>query len=570
MANFLLLKTLVVIVVAFVAVLLVTRVRLPAVLGYLIAGVAIGPHGVDLFAASHGTAFLAELGIIFLMFMVGLQTSLPAMIDARSDVFGAGSLQVGLTVLVVGGATLALGAGLPAAILMGGVIAMSSTAITLKQLSDDDEVTTPHGRLAVGVLLFQDLAAVAMLVALDAWGAGGSSGAPRIVSHLAIAAAALLAAALIFRPVFRVALTAVARTKSPDLFLLSVLILALGTAFVLRCAGLSPPIGAFLAGLVISESDFRHQIEDDIRAFRDILVGLFFVTVGMEVDLFSITRRPLAVLLWTVALLPGKAAIGLLVGTILRWPAAMSVRVALTLAHGGEFGLLLLTQAMPVGIVEGPLGQPALLALAISMGLGPILIQRSEAIARRFAPTGEMPAPATGAGASTGGSSDLEDHVILGGCGRVGRLVATVLAAAEIPHVIVELDLARALAARAEGHRVVCGDAGHRRVLDDAGLTRARLVVITFSHRGAVERVLHHARDDNPILPSLVSVDDEGDLAALAAAGAGTVFPEHISAGLALADQVLLLCGIPQEGAARIITAVRAELHPELGGRVGI
>src|SRR6266403_2752458 len=377
MADALLIKTLVVIVASVGAIGLVARARLPAAAGYLLAGLGIGPHGWQLIATSDETTFLAELGIIFLMFMVGLEFSLAAMIAARRDVFGAGSLQVGFTVLIVAGAAMLWGARLPTAVLIGGAVAMSSTAITLKQLVDQGDVSSQHGRLVLGILLFQDLAVLPFLVVLGAWQLGGGPEPSGALRQLGIAAMALGVAALVCRPVFRTWLTWVARTNSADLFLLAVLLLALGTAFVGHLAGLSVPIGAFLAGMVVGESDFRHQVEDDIRPFRDVLLGLFFVTVGMEVNPSTVAVAPMAVFAWIIAFLPGKALVVLLVGAIMRWSAPVGARSALILAHGGVDGFLLLTQAMRVGAIEPNVGQPALLALAATMALGPMLIQRS-------------------------------------------------------------------------------------------------------------------------------------------------------------------------------------------------
>src|SRR5258708_5455584 len=377
MADALLIKTLVVLLASVSAISLVARAKLPAAAGYLLAGLVIGPHGLQLIATSDETRFLAELGIIFLMFMVGLEFSLSAMIAARRDVFGAGSLQVGFTVLMVAGLAMLGGIGLPTAVLLGGAVAMSSTAITLKQLVDQGDVSSHEGRVVLGILLFQGLAALPFLVVL---GVGKQSGGPEpleTLRQLGIAAGALGIAAFVCKPVFRTWLTWVARTNSADLFLLTVLLLALGTAFAGRLAGLSAPIGAFLAGMVVGESDFRHQVEDDIRPFRDVLLGLFFVTTGMEVDPSTITAAPTAVLAWIIACLPGKALVVLLVGAIMRWPAPVSTRAALILAHGGEDGLLLLTLAMKVGAIEPNVGEPALLALAATMALGPMLILRS-------------------------------------------------------------------------------------------------------------------------------------------------------------------------------------------------
>src|SRR4030081_2583413 len=546
MADVLLIKTLVVILASVSSISLVVRAGLPAAGGYLLAGLVIGPHGLHLIATSDETRFLAELGIIFLMFMVGLEFSLSAMIAARRDVFVAGSLQVGLTALIVAGIAMLWGGEFPTAVLLGGAVAMSSTAITLKQLVEQGDVSSQQGRLVLGILLFQALAALPFLVVLGEWKQSGGPEPLEALRQLGIAASALGIAAFVCKPVFRTWLTWVARTNSTDLFLLTVLLLALGTAFAGRLAGLSAPIGAFLAGMVVGESDFRHQVEDDIRPFRDVLLGLFFVTTGMEVDPSTITAAPMAVLAWIIACLPGKALVVLLVGAIMRWPAPVSARAAVILAHGGEDGLLLLTLAM-----------------------GPMLILGSARFAEFVNGASHRAKADAEEAAIRAESQNLGDHVILCGCGRVGRLVSLVLEAAKVPYIAVESDLMRFRRAKKSGHKVVFGDAGRKRVLEAAGVTRARLVVVTFDRRHAVERILRYAREQNPAVSSIVSVADDQEIISFVRAGASTVFPENVAAGLALADQVLLVCGFSQDTAANIVTTVRAELNPELRGRVG-
>src|SRR3981081_1728698 len=521
MADALLIKTLVVILASVSAISLAARARLPAAGGYLLAGLVIGPHGLQLIATSDETRFLAELGIIFLMFMVGLEFSLSVMITARRDVFGAGSLQVGFTVLMVAGLVMLWGVGLPTAVLLGGAVAMSSTAITLKQLVDQGDVSSHQGRLVLGILLFQDLAALPFLVVLSGWEPGGGPEPLGALRQIGIATIALGVAAFVCQPVFRTWLTWVARTNSADLFLLTVLLLALGTAFAGHLAGLSVPIGAFLAGMVVGESDFRHQVEDDIRPFRDVLLGLFFVTVGMEVDLSPVATAPVAVLAWMIACLLGKALVVILVGAIMRWPPPVRARAALILAHGGEAGLLLGTQTMRVGAIEPNVGQPVLLALAATMALSPMLTQRSARFAELIGGVSHRVKADAEEAAIREESRDLNDHVILCGCGRVGRPVALVLEAAKASYVAIESDLVRFRRAKKSGHRVVFGDAGRKKILEAAGVARARLVVVTFDRRHAVERILHYAREKNIAAYSIESAADDQEILPLARAGAG-------------------------------------------------
>ena len=549
---------------ATLVVALSTRLGLPAVVGYLVAGLIIGPHGLHWLEVGEEATFLAELGVALLMFMVGLEFSFPALLASRTAVLGGGSLQVGLTVLAVAAVAFLFGTDGRAALVLGGTVAMSSTAITLKQLADQREVGSDHGRLAVSILLFQDLATLPFLFALSVW-QHRSAGSDTVM--LAVAGVALVVAVLVSRPILRPALAWVARTKSADLFLLATLLFALGAAYIVHRAGMPLSVGAFLAGMVISESDFRHQVADDIRPFRDVLLGLFFTTVGMQIDLSIIALSPWVVLAWITAFIPGKAFLTWLAAALLRWRSR--VRVAVILAHGGEFGLLLLTQAIAVGVVSAELGQPALVALAITMLLAPVLIQHSGGYEwqagsfSRWRVGRELDAVQSG-------SAGLAGHVLVCGCGTIGRLVTAALEVANLAYVVVESDVTRFEEARKHGHRVVLGDAGRRSILDLAGLGKATLVVITFDGSPGVERVLYYARANGQKVPSLISVADERRAAALADLGATTVFRENLAAGLALAHQALLHRGFSQNDTARFIAAVREKLNSEPPGRVAV
>ncbi|MDB5367906.1 MAG: glutathione-regulated potassium-efflux system protein [Rhodospirillales bacterium] len=569
MADALLVKALIVIVASVATVGLLARIGLPSVLGYLVAGLLIGPHGLRLLLPSDETSFLAELGVIFLMFMVGLEFSLPRIIAARRAVF-SGGLYVTTAITLLTCLLWLLGFVPGAPILVAAAAAMSSTAIALKQLSEQGELGTRHGQAALGILLFQDLAALPFLVAAGpASMEGQGSPLQHLLLQLVIAASALIGLLFVCRRAFGLVLSGAARTRATDLFLLTVLLLAMGTAYTVHLAGLAAPIGAFLAGMAIGESDFRHQIEGDVRPFRDVLVGLFFVTIGLDIDPSLAAKAPLTVLFWLLVLVPGKFLAGMLVGTILRWPPAVAVRVAAILAHGGEFGLLLLTQATQNGLVESAVSQPVLLAVAIAMGLGPILIQRADWFAARIAGASHRLQLRQEADAVREASRDLDDHVVVAGCGSVGRLVVSALERAGLAYVAIESDHTRFRDAQRAGLRVLFGDAGSRPVLAAAALDRARFLVVTFDRSPAINQVLHHARGLARSIEVIVSADDESNLAALIEQGAAIVYVENVAAGLVLADQVLLHAGLTQVEAARVITALREQLHPELVGRVG-
>ena len=570
MTGHLLTQSLLLILAAAVAVGLFAAWRMPAAMGYLLAGLAIGPHGLNLVPLGDDTRFLAELGLILLMFMVGLEFSLGALLAARTDVLLAGSLQVGATLATIAAALWWLGLELRLAILLGGAAAMSSTAVAVKQLAEQGEISSQHGRFTVGILLFQDVATISLLVAVDSWSRQASVDPFDLVQRLGLAAIALVAVAIIARPLVRTMLAGAARSRSGELFLLTALLAALGAAYFAELTGLALPIGAFIAGVVIGGSDFRHRVEDDLRPFRDVLVGLFFVTVGMAIDLRLIVASPGTILVWCLVLLFGKAVITFIVGLALRRSAATALRVAIILAHGGEFGLLLASLSMNTGLLPSDVGQPMLIALALTMGLAPLVIQHGALVERLVArPSSRTTATKTETALRTM-SASLDRHVLLCGCGRIGRLVATALEAAKIPCIAIEADLARFKEAQRRGHTTVHGDAAHRRILAAAGLAKAKLVVITFDRHAAVERILKFASEQDAAVPCVVSTADDRDITSLVDAGATVVFPENLAAGLALADQSLLLCGLTQQEARRIIITLRAELNPELRERVGI
>ena len=544
MGEPLLIKALILIAASALAVAAFRRVGLPAILGYLVAGLAVGPHGLHLIAPDAATRFLAELGLIFLMFTAGLEFSLPVMLAGRGDVFGAGTLQVGLIAAFGAMVAMLFGADPRAAIVIGGAVAVSSTAVVVKHLSDQGELGSSAGRRIVGLLLFEDLAGLLLLVWVGAYAGGPDSRPLPMLRQLALGGVTLVGAAVLGRPFFRGTLAWVAENRSTELLLLAILLLALGAAWIAGLAGLAAPLGAFMAGMLVGESEIRHHAEDDIRPFRDVLLGLFFVTVGMGFDLRASTAQPLAILAWLTIFLVIKPAIVLLVARLRRWPGEEGLRVALAFANGGEFGLLLLTQVAAVGLASPSLTGPVALALVASMGLAPVLMPRWSLVARR-APWLAPPQRPTDVSEA---SHDLDGHVILCGCGRIGRPVAEAFEAAGLAYVALEKDFPRFRRARGQGLHVLFADASRLSVLTAAGPAKANA----------------------PQAHRMGSASDEASAAEVAALGAEVVFPENLAAGLGLADQALLLCGLDQETAARVVTGLRARLNPELTSSAGV
>ncbi len=560
MEQTLLTESLIIIAASAAVIAFCARAGISPIIGYLATGLLIGPYGLGLLAVTEGTRFLAELGVVLLMFMVGLEFSFPRMLAARRLIFGMGGTQVLLTGALVAGGAMMLGVTWLPALILGGAVAMSSTAITLKQLADQDELNSAHGRIAVAVLLFQDLATLPFLILIDAYGSGGGAGA-EMAKDVALATAGFLTIALLSRSTLHGVLAWIARLRSTEVFLLTVLSMALGMGYLAHWFGLSLPIGAFLAGMVIGESDFRHQVEDDLRPFRDVLLGLFFFTIGSQIDPAVLVKQPGLTLLALLLFLFLKAAVIFAIARTGTWDRLTSLRSALVLAQGSEFGLLILSLAMQQeGLLPQSLAQPFLVALVLSLCLAPFLIQHNERLARRLMP-GTPDVDHDDIGDVTQAGSRLENHVILCGCGRVGRLVASVLEEAKLPYLAIEAAYEELDHARRQGHHAVFGDASRSRILDAAGLRRAAVVVITFDRFKSVEKILHHVRTANPAAHVVISTGDDRDLPAYIAAGAHTVLPENLAAALSLGAHVLVAMGMDHESAAQHIEAIRAALR---------
>lgn len=499
------------------------------------------------------------------MFLVGLEFSLPKMIAARTIVFGVGGLQVGFTTLFGVGIALWLGADPAAAILLGGALAMSSTAIALKQLSDGGELNSQHGRLAVGVLLFQDLATLPLLILIGALGNKTDVGLLDVIARTGLAAAAFLVVVFVGRLLLNRFVAWIAATKSAELFLLAVLALIVGTAFVAGEIGLSLPLGAFLAGMIIGEGDFRHQVEDEIRPFRDVLLGLFFLTVGMQIDPKAVLEAPLLLIAALLVFLIAKPIIVYLIVVAMRRSREPGLRTAIILAHGGEFGLLILTLALNAGVIAPNIGQPFLSALVISMALAPIMIQLNGRVVGLITRSDASRGLETPPDEIIDASRDMSDHVILCGCGRVGRLVASVFEASDVPYLAIESDFNQLQLAKRQGHKVVFGDAARRHVLAAGGLKRAKLVVATFDDPYALQRVCHHISHEAPGVQVVVSAKDDQNIESLLNAGASIVLPENLAAGLAVGAEALSYLGLSHDEVASRIDEVRLTLNPGLG-----
>jgi CPA2 family monovalent cation:H+ antiporter-2 len=549
-----------------VGVVVVCRIlRLPAMLGYLLVGITIGPHALGWIPDAPETRHLAEFGVVFLMFSIGLEFSLARLRSMQRLVFGLGTAQVAATMLLVMLSSLFFELDWRAGLALGGILAMSSTAIVSKMLVERAELNTSHGQKIMGVLLFQDLAVVPLIIVIPALAESGAE----MSSTIAIAmfkAVILLTALLTFgqrllRPWFHV----VARQKSSELFMLNVLLFTLGMAWLTELSGLSLALGAFVAGMLISETEYRYQVEEDIKPFRDVLLGLFFVTIGMMLDLNAVLAGWGWILLLLLILIPFKAAVvALLVrGFAGEWGAAL--RTGIGLAQAGEFGFVLLTLAGEVQLLPQDVMQNVLAAMLISMLIAPFLIHHSEAIVRRLSPE-EWMNRAMQMHQIAVSSMSSKQHIIICGYGRSGQALGKFLTEEGISFIALDLDSRRVHEAAEAGERVVYGDAGKTEVLKAAGLMRAKVLAITYDDKHSALKILHHVQAARPDLPVVVRTADDTHIAALKQAGAAEVVAEVTEGSVVLASQALLLSGVPLSRVIRHIQETRAKRYSMFSG----
>ena len=563
---------------AVVGVVVFRLLKLPPMLGYLSVGVLIGPHALGLAADSASVKYLAEFGVVFLMFVIGLEFNLPKLRSMRTLVFGLGMSQVMLTLAgaLIGNAFLAWlfirfgdGWGLDwrGAVVLGGAMAMSSTAIVVKLMAERLELESEHGRRVMGVLLFQDLAVVPLLVLIPALGAG--TGADGLVASmgLALVKAAVVLALLLAggQRVMRWWLTLVARRKSEELFVLNLLLVTLGLAWLTEHAGLSLALGAFLAGMLIAETEYKHQVETDIRPFHDVLLGLFFITIGMKLDWRPILDQWGLVLLLTMGPVLAKALLVTALAWLFRAPAGVALRTGLYLAQAGEFGFVLLTLGAQQQLIDPQWVSPVLASMVLSMLATPFLILYSNAIVARLVASDWL-MQSVQLTSIAKKSMRTEAHIIIAGFGRSGQNLARILEREGIPYMALDLDPDRVRQAAAAGQSVVFGDAARLQALMAAGLARASAVVVSYHDTPSAMKILQLVREHAPKVPVLVRTIDDSDLEKLRAAGATEVVPEAIEGSLMLASHALALVGVPMRRVIRMTRDARDARYGLLRG----
>jgi CPA2 family monovalent cation:H+ antiporter-2 len=547
--------------------------QLPPMLGYLAVGVAIGPNALALSQNAEGVRHLGEFGVVFLMFVIGLEFNLPKLRAMRQHVFGLGLLQVAVTISVGTLATLTLAQLAPtvwgmtwqAALALSCALAMSSTAIVVKLMVERLERESEHGKRVMGVLLFQDLAVVPLLVLIPALGASAEQLASELLIAAAKAAALITVLLMGGQHVMRRWLTLVARRKSEELFVLNLLLITLGLAWLTELAGLSLALGAFIAGMLISETEFKHQVETDIRPFHDVLLGLFFISIGMQLDWRLVLERwPLVLLLLIVPTL-FKAALVTALSKVLGATSGVSLRTGLYLAQAGEFGFVLLTLAQANSLVPPALLNPILASMVLSMLATPFIVMYSNRIVMRLVAS-EWLQQSLQMTAIARKSINANRHVIICGYGRCGQNLAKMLESQGIPYMALDLDPDRVRQAAAAGDSVAFGDAARLQALIASGLARASAVVITYLDVAGALKVLNHAREHAPQVPVIVRTQDDLNLDVLRAAGATEVVPETIEGSLMLASHALALVGVPMRRVLRIVQDQRDARYNLLRG----
>lgn len=559
----LLLGTAVLVVVAF------QRLHIPSSLGYLLVGVLLGAHTAGPVIDAGPLRALAEFGIVFLLFTIGLNFSIPQIHALRHRLPILGTAQVLLTTLAVGVAVWALGLPPAAAFVVGAVFAQSSTTIISKQLAEQGEENSRHGHLGIAMSVFQDVTAVPFLIIIPVLGlSGATAGGLALEVGVAFAKGALAFGVVfvvgrwLLRPLFYV----VAEQRSAEAFTLTVLFVSLVAAWTTSGLGLSMAFGGFLAGMMLGETEFRHQVESTIRPFRDVLLGLFFVGIGMLFDPWALPAIWHWALAGAIALLVIKT---LLVSQVVRLTgtdAQTAWRTGLLMAVGGEFGFALVAIALDAGVLSARTGQIALTSVLFSMVVAPFLIRRNHALARALAgrsraEVGAPVPPHLGAAAA----GPMRGHAVICGYGRIGQGVGRFMADEEIPYVALDLDPARVREAHTAGERVFYGDAGERDILEAVGIADARLLVISYDDVPLARRILQHVRELRPDLPVMVRTRDERHVEELRAAGASEVVPETLEASLMIGVHALLLLNVPTSRVIRRLREQREQRYFLLG-----
>jgi len=539
---------------ALVVAMIFSRLRLPAIVAYMVAGAIIGPHLLNWVAEPAQFSLIAEFGVVFLLFSLGLEFSFPRMIALRRSVFGLGGAQVLASTAIFTLAVYVWGATLSAAVIIGGALALSSTAIVTRELAALRQFDSRYAQLSIAVLLFQDLIAVVFLILVPVIaGDGDGDLSARLAWALVKGATLLVLLVAAGKWLLPLVYHEVARTRSDDVFVLTTLVIAMLAAWLTHSFELSMALGGFVIGMMLGEGPFKHQIETEIRPFKDVLLGLFFVTIGMALDLSVVSEYWFRIVVFTGALVMLSGVIVTTLALVMRESRAASLRAGITLAQAGEFGLALMVLAGMYDIV--PLDQSSfIIAIAVlSMLISPLLIRNVEPFAEwlsRYWPGTADPTT----DAVTGPLFYSADHVIIGGFGRVGQTVAHLLGANGIPYLAVDTDAEVVRRRRLAGDNVVFGDCTDIRFLEQCHINASRLAILTFRSPEPAKRTIARIREHGIETPIIVRCRENVDFEELISLGADHVVPEMLEASLIISAQALSFLDIGE-----------AEINRQLG-----
>ena len=547
------------------AVALFRAMRLPAMLAYFVVGVLFGPFALDLLPNTESGRHVAEFGIVFLMFSIGLEFSLPKLYAMRKTLFGLGGSQVLITLAVTMLLGWLAGLSLPTAFVIGGALTMSSTAIVSKILMERVDLNSRHGRLSIGILLFQDLAVIPILVLIPALGAHSGDLGSTLGLSLIKSAVLLFVLFKFGKTIINYWFGLVAGQRSRELFVMNVLMVTLLLSAATKLAGLSYALGAFIAGMLISETRYRYQVESDIASFRDILLGLFFISVGMLLDFNYLINHIGLVLALLVGFVLFKALVIAVLTRIFGFETGVGIRTGIILAQAGEFSFVILALGLEQKLIGGDNLQLVLAASLISMVIAPFIIQYNGRIARKLVKSYTRNSSQV-VEELDGVAKYLKNHVIICGYGRSGQYLGRFLREENIPFIALDIDPTRVHEAAAAGQHVMYGDAGRRNVLEAAGGARAKALIVSYSDMRASMKVLHVAQEAYPDLPVIVRTYDETHMDEFRDAGATEVVPEVLEGSLMLASHALVLLGIPLNRVVKRIRLFREERYKMFKG----
>jgi monovalent cation:H+ antiporter-2, CPA2 family len=540
-------------------------IRLPAMLAYFVVGILVGPYSFGLLPSTESSRHVAEFGIVFLMFSIGLEFSLPKLYAMRKTLFGLGAAQVLITLGVTMLVASFFGLGLATAFVIGGALTMSSTAIVSKILMERLDLNSRHGRLSIGILLFQDLAVIPILVLIPALGAP-SDNLIQTLGLSFIKSAVLLFVLFKFGKTFvNYWFSLVAGQRSRELFVMNVLMVTLLLSAVTKLAGLSYALGAFVAGMLISETRYRYQVESDIASYRDILLGLFFITVGMLLNVNYLVNHITLVLALLFSFVLFKALVVAVLTRLFGFEVGVGVRTGIILAQAGEFSFVILALGLEQNLIGGNELQLVLSASLLSMVIAPFIIQYNGRIARKLVKKYARNSNQVVEEVAEV-SKDLKDHVIICGYGRSGQYLGRFLKEENIPFIALDIDPTRVSEAATAGEHVVYGDAARRIVLAAAGAARAKAMIVSYADARASMKVLHVMQEAYPDLPVIVRTFDDTHMDELREAGATEVVPEVLEGSLMLASHALVLLGVPLNRVVKRIRLFREERYKMFKG----